>query len=265
MFNNINKKLPLIVEGCLNISYIDNLFMALFYKPSYMQNILSNDVDDLNSLHLQNMIYYYFVNNMRMKNVITSQLLNEIRNYSVYCGWKNNSNFMELFGVDEYYRFLADKFNQKKITIKKNNNVVFSDNYINLDINKNNDVKEMLNDWLGNFGEYNFDSIPDYVPINLNRMQQNGKISDDLIDIKKAIKFEKNNIDENQKNNIWVIQSVICNDKHNYYSIIRDGNNWFMYSNSKIPSLMKIDIKDEDIMYKIKKECVFLVYEIMNE
>ena len=267
MFNNINKKLPLIVEGCLNISYIDNLFVALFYKPSFVQNILSNEVEDLNSLHLQNMIYYYFVNNVRIRNVINSQTLNEIRNFSVFCGWKNNQNFIELFDINEYYDFLIEKFCHKKITLKNNDSILFSQNYITFNVNKNDDIKILTDTWIdNNFGDYRFDKIPDFIPIFLNRKSTTGKLNDDLIDIKKAISFKKNN-DETQKDTMWLIHSIICyakNDKQHYYSIINDNNEWFLYSSLKIPSLVKIDIKDEDISYKIKKECVFLLYTLQK-
>lgn len=265
MLNNISKNLPLIVEGCFNASYIDSLFVSLFYKPSYIQNVLSDESEDNDILHLQNMIYYYFVNNIRMGNVISANLINEIRNYSVYCGWKNDTNFLELFDVNEYYDFLMNKFNQKKICFKNNDKVLYSNNYLKFNITKNDDIKNLLDDLIDNdLKTYNLDDIPKYVSIFLDR-KNNLKMNDSLIDIKEGIRFNKNNIDETQHDNVWVLHSIICfskADRQHYYSIINENNNWYLYSSEKFPSLVKINITDESIAYKIKKECVFLTYTI---
>lgn len=265
--NKINKNLPLIVEECFNASYIDNLFVSLFYKPSFIQNVLSNDLEDVDIIHLQNMIFYYFVNNIRMGNVINTELINEIRNYSVYCGWKNDTNFLELFDVNEYYDFLMNKFEQQKICFKNKEKVLYSNNYLKFNITKNDDIKNLIDEWIETeLITYSLDEIPKYISIFLDR-KSNSKINDSLIDIKEGICFYKNNIDETQRDTVWSLHSIICfskADRQHYYSIINENNEWYLYSAEKFPSLVKINIKDESISYKIKKECVFLNYTINN-
>ena len=238
---NMNVNSPLIIENSLNASYIDNLFVAMFYKMSHIQNILTNDIDNCEHLYLHNMIYYYFVNNMKLKNVISSQIINEIRNYSVFCGWKKNLNFIDVFSVNEYYDFL--------ISVLNHNNLFNKSNYIELNISYNCDIKNALDVYLEN---NNLECIlPSFIPIYLN------KKSDVIIDIYKAITI-------NNYANIWAIHSIICFSKkeRQYYSIISSNNEWFLYTSSKKPSLIKINIADEELSYRIKQDCCFLFYTI---
>ena len=83
----------------------------------------------------------------------------------------------------------------------------------------------------------------------------------------KKIKFF-NNTDSTQKYIQWKIHSVICNEGDNfesshYYCIITDyNNNWFMFDDRKIPNLTEIDMSNDDIIDKIRKECMFITYVI---
>jgi hypothetical protein len=261
-----NKLIPFIVEDGLNTSYIDALFVSMFFKPSYIQNILSDYVDDLNFLHLQDIIYNYFVHNMRCGYTINAQIMNEIRNYLIYCGWKNDCNIVDMFEVQELFDFIMNGCNNKKITFYNSNNENISmTNFIHLNVQKNSDIKTLIYDLTSKMGNYKLSTQPNFIPIFLDRNLFSGKINDSLIDIQEAIQFEKNNIDQYQKNVMWILHSIICyskTDRGNYYSVVFDENGWYIYSNSKLPSLIKINIKDEDIAYKIKRECVFLLYTL---
>ena len=86
----MEKMINFIVEDGYNTSYMDSVFVALFYKTSYPQNILAEQVDDMNILYLQDLIYYYFVKNMRLNYTINSQIMNEIRNWMVICRNRNS-------------------------------------------------------------------------------------------------------------------------------------------------------------------------------
>jgi hypothetical protein len=261
-----NKLTPFIVEDGLNTSYIDALFVSLFFKPSHVQNILSDHLDDLNAMHLQDIIYHNFVHNMRHRYVIDSQIMNEIRNYFIYCGWKRDNEILNLFEVQELYNFLMEKFSQEKITFNKNNNEIIDINYIHLNVNNNSDIKTLLDEWITTtLGNFELKQIPKFIPIFLDRNISSTKINTFLIDIHEGIQFEKNNINEEQKNTMWKIHSIVCFSKTHtghYYSIVQSNNSWFMYNNSKKPSLVNIDMKDYDIACKIQKECVFIMYTL---
>lgn len=269
-----NKITPFIVEDGLNTSYIDSLFVSMFYKPSYIQNILSNYTNNLNFLHLQDIIFHYFVRNMRCGYTINSQIINEIRNYLIYCGWKNDCNIIDMFEVQELFDFIINGCSDEKIIMidnmnnDVNNKNIFAKNFIHLNIQKNSDIKTLMDDFIcDQLKDYKLINLPNFIPIFLDRNLFSGKINDSLIDIQQAIQLEKNNIDVEQQGVVWILHSVICyskTDRGNYYSIVCDKNGWYIYSNSKLPSIKKIDIKDEDIAYKIKKECVFLFYTLVK-
>lgn len=294
-----NKSLSLIVEDGYNTSYIDSLFVSMFFKPSYIQDVLSDDVENFKFMHLQDIIYNYFVKNMRCGYVINSQIMNEIRNNLIYCGWKNDCNIIEVFDVQELYDFIIQGLNKNQLTFNfiesekkdfeiinkeidininidnnnsENNNKskdltlksTMSINYINLDIYKSESIKNLLNEWIDKkFKLYQLEEIPTFIPIFLNRTIDN-KYNESLIDIQEGIQLNKNNINDEQKEYVWIIHSIICYSKveRKYYSVIVNNKSWYLFKNSKLPSLIKIDIKDEDWAYKIKKECVFLFYTL---
>ena len=264
----LSNKLPLIIEDGLNTSYIDSLFVSLFYKPSFIQNVLSVYVEDLDIMYLQEMIYYNFVDKMRRKYVIGSQIMNEIRNYLVYCGWKNENNFIDLFEVQDLFDFLMNKCYKNVISFNCKHNDKLYMNYININVKNDNNVKNMIEKLIDdNLESYHFFNIPYFIPLFFNRYND-GNYNDSLIDIKEAIQFKYKNDTEDQHDHIWLIHSIICYskaEKGNYYSIISDGNNWFLYSNTKLPSMIKIDICNEDIAFKIKKECVFVLYTLHKQ
>ena len=264
-----NKSTPFIVEDGLNTSYIDALFVSLFFKPSHIQNVLSEYLDDLNAMHLQDIIYHYFVHNMRHRYTIDSQIMNEIRNYFVYCGWKKDNDITNLYEVQDLYEFLMEKFCEDKIVFNNGSDATTCVNYIHLNINKNSDVKTLLDEWITTkFDNYELKEIPNFVPVFIDRNIFSTKINNFLIDIQEGIQFDKNNTNKEQKNIMWKIHSIVCFSKTNtghYYSIVNNDNSWFMCSNSKMPSLVNIDLKDADIACKIQKECVFIMYTLDNK
>jgi hypothetical protein len=259
-----NKSLSLIIEDGYNTSYIDSLFVSMFYKPSYIQNILLDDVINLKFLHLQNMIDTYFVEKMRMGYVINSLTMNEIRNQLIFCGWKNESNIIEVFNVQELYDFIMNGFNKKQLMFKTTNENNIAINYISLNVSKNNDIKDLLNIWIdNNLSSYELKENPTFIPLYLNRI--NGeKYNESLIDIQEGIQLKKNNTNKEQHELMWKIHAITCFSKNErkYYSIIIHNKSWYLFKNSKLPSLMKINIDDEDFVYKIQKECVLLFYTL---
>jgi hypothetical protein len=218
------------------------------------------------------MVYNYFVYRMRHRYTIDTQIINEIRNYLTICGWKNDNDMTNLFEVQDLYEFIMNQFSQKKISFIINDGLDSNEihktidvNYIGLKINKNSSIKTLLNDWINtNIGDnkYELKQIPNFIPVFLDRNIFSSQIDNHVVDIEEGIQFELNNLNEEQQNTVWKIHSIVCFSKGRYYSIVRDEHSWYIYNNSKLPSLMNIDLKDKDIAYKIQKECVFILYTL---
>jgi hypothetical protein len=264
MNNNI---IPFIVENALNSSYIDSLFVSLFFKQSYIQDILSEYPENISFIYLQELIYENFVYNMRCNYFIDSTIINEIRNYMTLCGWKNGSDTINTYDVQDLYSFLINGFHKSKLnfTIKNNEKETITKlNYIELKVTNNTDIKTMLDVYFDeNMQQYNFEEIPNFIPIYLNRnieTKNNNKLNSFFVDIKQGIFISKNNTNIEQKTLLWTIHSIICYSSGNYYSIVSNESGWYLFNHFKLPSLLKIDIKNEDIAAKIKQECVFILY-----
>ena len=106
-----------------------------------------------------------------------------------------------------------------------------------------------------------FREIPLVIPIYFNRPHG----SQFQVDITRGIRF-KQITDPIQSKTIWNIHAIICYSNSgggNYYTIFSlDNNQWYMFSNDKIPSLIKIIMSDQDISDKIKQECVMAIYRL---
>jgi hypothetical protein len=256
---------PFIVEKTLNTSYIDSLFVALFYEPSHIQNILSEYPTDIRFLYLQELIHENFVSNMRRRYFIDGNTINEIRNYMVLCGWKNDLDITYLYAVQELYSFLINGFLKTKLRINTKSSISEM-NYIELKARQNSNLKLMLDDYFNeNFPQFYFESLPNFITVYINRNYETkgAEINSFFVDINKAISFPKYNTNSSQKDKYWVIHSIVCYsraDNGHYYSVVTDRTSWYLFSNSKLPSLLKIDIKNEDISARIKQECVLAFY-----
>ena len=107
--------------------------------------------------------------------------------------------------------------------------------------------------------------IPFLIPIHVNRNIYGNKINTCSVDIMKKIKFSTSD-DSNQKNMSWQIHGVICYSKttQQYYSLIQlISGDWYMYDSTQKPSIYKIEnMKKDDFNFKIKEECVFILYRL---
>lgn len=267
-----------VVENGLNTSYIDSLLVALFYKSTHIQNMLLQYPAESKFIYLQELINNNFVDKIRQNFSIESSVVNEIRNYSFICGWKNNvSNVAELYNVIDYSDFLLKGFgyNNFEIDIIELNNSEeyvksLSLPYIEVNVKCDTHIKDLINEWKNKNIKnkqslicYNFKEIPMIIPIYINRKCDDGYISLNKVDIYKRIKFKgkKTNLSNDCQ---WTIHSVICfstSGGGNYYSLIKyDSNNWYIFGNDRIPSIMKFDMTNKDMCDKIKQECVILFY-----
>lgn len=265
-----------VVSNGLNTSYIDSVLMALFYSQSHLKMFLNQYPENSKFIYLQELINDNFVENVRQGYSIESSILNEIRNYSIICGWKNDSHITDLHNVSDYMKFLMEgigfgqinfetvEYDQMEHEIIK----TLSMSHIEIKLNENSDIKQLLDEWYDNnfisktqtFGN-RFREIPLFIPIYFSR--QSGSFVQ--IDIKKRIKFKKNS-DPIQNKSSWIIHSIICFSNSGgggYYTIINMGNyKWSIFSNDKLPSLIEISLNDPNIASKIKQECVMIIYRL---
>jgi len=270
----INMSLIFKVDDGLNTSYIDALLVALFYKPSPATNMLNTIPENASFLYLQEQIKIDFVEKIKQNYSIESRVLNQIRNYSVLCGWKRNDsliNIIELFNVVDYYKFFALGVGCGLINFESSdaNDANITNTIIRLvPTQQETNIRKLLDDWIYNNllkkstqTKYHFKEIPTLIPIHIDRSNLNSSV-----DIMKKIKFCNNN-NSNQENLSWTIHSIVCFSNSSvryYYSLINyDANTWLIYDNTKIPSLIKVDIKNDIYLQnKIKLECVFVIYKI---
>jgi hypothetical protein len=273
-----------VVADGLNTSYIDSILMSLFYKSSHLEEMLIQQPDNAEFIYLQEMISNNFIDLARRNFSIDSSIINEIRNYSLICGWKSSSSITELFSVVDYLTFLMTGFNFGGIKMEI---VEMTDhdeevrllnfNYIEVSVYDEDNVDHLLKKWLENCTKktktissihYRFAELPMIIPIYINRHTEKDITNTSQIDIFKKIKFRKNN-DKTQDNACWIIHAIIClssSGSGHYYSLIQvDKKDWYLFSNARIPSLVKIRISDPDVALKIKKECVLILYRLNDD
>lgn len=261
------------VEGGINTSYIDSLLIALFYKPSTIDNILNNSPISCEFYYLQE-LFRNFVEIVRRNYSVGLDLLNEIRNYSIMCGWKQDGNILDLFNVSDYYNFIVTSLNSNIIRfeiIDKDNNQISEKqiSLINISISKDTDsdikINELLDQWanIEIKNVYHFLDIPNYIPIYINRFDINKIFYRGKVNIMKAIRWTNNN-DVNQRKIKWNIHSIICYSETNphYYTLVYINSKWYIYDNLNIPALEELNIKQQCITEKIKQECILLFFKL---
>ena len=275
-----------VVENGLNTCYIDSLFVGLFYKHNDgLSNILECIPKKPEGYYLQELIKLKFVEAIKRKYSITFSTMNEIRNYSVICGWSNNSDITEQKKCSDYYNFIYELFDippleleiiEIKDNILTNNIEKVVTPYIHLDLHKDDNIKNLLTNWINktinNTGKntincYKLTNIPQFVIMNVNRFDNKGKRTQFKLDIMRRIKFF--NINDNTQNYLkWKIHSVICHNgnKENighYYTIINTHRNkWILFDDEIIPSFKEIDFEDSDFKDKIMLEAIMIIYTI---
>jgi len=255
----------IIVDDGFNTSYIDSLLIALFYikKNNIFQNMLSDLPEQIPFAYLQDLIQNNFIEQIRKGYMIDITITNEIRNYSIICGWKDSPSITESFNVVDYLGFLTTGFGFKlkyEIMEKKGETIISKNiNHINVKlISDDMRIDELLRDWVKDtFNDklWNFKEIPIMIPIYLDRLKED-KWNNNKVDIMKRIMFDAH------KDYSWVIHAIVGVSNKRYYSIINYDTNWYMFSNNRIPAFTKLNIKTEDISDKIKHECVLIIYRL---
>lgn len=295
----------IIVENGYNTCYIDSLLMSMFYIPSIIyNNMLECDPTNMDFIYLQEMIKVNFIEPLRkdVSVAITSEIVNEIRNYSFINGWKLNEpeELLEQQDVTEYYTFLLENLSNHTIHVERvtiTEGIMSKDDYgqieklpfITLNLNEyefETNIKTLLSQWMNDntveiqretmednirvtknikaLNIYKVCNIPYIVPIHINRfISVDSEKLRTKIDINKKIKL----IENSQLR--WIIHAVICHTgdtlkQGHYYAIIVNNNKWLMFDDNSVPSLKEIDMSNTELIEKIKRECVFLLYKYFN-
>ena len=184
-----NNQIPYIVENGYNTSYIVSLLTGLFYKDTHNINyILEQDPKRAEGYYLQELIKCKFINPIQRNYSINSSIINEIRNYSVICGWSSDGNITEQKDCGEYLKFLLEIFNVTLLEFEIfeiKNNIIIENNkkismpYIKLNITKNDTLKNLLQCWINStlyspddniIHCYKLSNIPQFIILNINRL-----------------------------------------------------------------------------------------------
>ncbi len=277
--------IPCVVENGFNTCYIDSLLVSLFYKNNdNILNMLEATPIKPEGIYLQEIIKLKFVEAIQRNYSITSSTMNEIRNYSIICGWSQDDNIDGQKDCSKFYNFIANLFNVQPIefeileikdNILTNNSKKINLPYISLNLTKDDSIKNMLSYWITTeltqnnslnniYNCYKLINIPQFIIININRFDYQGKRNNYKLDIMKRIKFF--GISDTSQNYLkWKIYSIICHRGENYnsghyYSVIINQKKWLLFDDNIIPSFQQIDLEDTDIKKQIMLESVMIIY-----
>jgi ubiquitin C-terminal hydrolase len=280
-------QIPCVVENGINTCYIDSLFVALFYKNSQIDKLLNIDPIDVSAIYLQELIKTKFVDIIRKNYIVTSDVINEIRNYAHISGWCELKPFIDdKEDVSEFYHFLINIFSAKyiefdKISLDESHKITKELlPFIPINIGKKNSnirIKDLFIDFLNNFCSdetnkitscYKLSNIPVYLPFVINRYDQTGKKIKCKIDIMDQIKFF-NIADKTQEVFKWKISSIICHigsdiKSGHYYSYVLIDSKWLKFDDQVIPSFVQININDFDVKNDIMDNSAMLFYLLKN-
>lgn len=276
---------PFIVENAINTCYIDSLIMALLYKNSPIDNILSKDLKNGTGVHiyLQEYIKEKFVNLVRNNKSVLSEDVEMIRVISSQIGWFNNEEYMNQQDVTEFYCFLADIFEFEKIMIQRksllqNNNNKLGEKetipYIPLYLPEcqNITVKKMLSDWqydnishienTKSLNTYDIINSPLIIGLAINRFSNEGIRIDTNVIIQKKIHLNEKVLQTDE----WYFHAAICHRgnslKEGHYYTLISGNDgvWYIFDDLQVPCMREVKMDDYEITNMLKKECFFLIY-----
>jgi len=249
--------------------------------------ILETEPNTPEGFYLQELIKVNFVNPIKKNYSIPMNIINEIRNYTVICGWSKNQNIVEQKDCCKFYIFLSDLLNIPKIefeifrikdNIIANNSQILKTQVINLQITKDDNVRNLFYNWINSnitselnngiqFNCYKLINIPNYIIFNINRFNQEGERNNYKLDIMKHIKFFGIN-DQSQSYLKWKIHSIICyngttqKNGHYYTILLINKQEWIIFDDLQIPSFNSINLEDDNVKEKIMLESVMLLYTL---
>lgn len=269
-----------IIEDGINTDYIDTILFNLFYQKDLFDFLLSNKLKILEYYFIQEFIKNIFVNKIRNNLSISSENINELRHLFINNGWSDYDNIFKKYDPIDFYSYLVSIFeiipiklitkqsvNSKKI-LKKESLI----NFINLELPFNsNDIYKLstlIKKWYSNNEQIRIiDNIPTILVFHINRFNKSNSKNSTKIDIPKKIKPFKYIYNSKYKNISWDFSSIICvngfkKNKINYYSILKNKNEWILFNNKNYPCLKKINIKNNKIKNIIMSDAKILIYKL---
>jgi hypothetical protein len=282
-FDNFDDNIiPCVVEGGYNTSYINALLTTLFYRENeYIKELLTSEPLLPAAYYLQEIIKSNFVEPLRRHFSIKFDIFNEIRNYLLINGFLNNFNIIDSIknnSIDLLFDFIIDFLNGNKLEfdimkirdgqiIEKDKKLKTSIIKINIDnfTETNTSIKKEFIKWLKfnvlnndeEFYSYEIKKMPNYICFYFNRINK----EETNIDIMKKIKFFIN-CNPTQNCIKYKIHGLVCKENNKFYSILTNNNKWLMFTENKIPSLEYISMSDDDMIEKIQKEVIFVIYTL---
>jgi ubiquitin C-terminal hydrolase len=286
----------IIVENGLNTCYISSLLMALFYTPSNIYyKLLESDPINTNYTYLQELIKINFVEPIRKNYSITSDIINEIRNFLFINGLQTD-DFNEIIkqqNIGKLYLYFIEHLNCQQ-TDTTTNDIFYIDTklpFVTINLSTENNLEVGINKLLFTWmTENNVDTsvnkdtfnifkdivtkrisnIPFIFPIYIDRYK-NDKRNNTIIDIKYNIQPLKGMGDFDKAQ--WSIHAIICQTGKNikniknghYYTVLFHNEKWYIFDDQSVPSLVKIDIKSDIFKNKIGSEVVFIIYKYYDE
>jgi len=226
----------LIIENGYNTSHIYSLLIALFYKNTNAKisyELLHKQPITNNYYYLQELISNNFLFKIHKGQSITTNVLNEIRNYIGICMNVNDfESHVKLWDIKNFYSYLITHISSFKINA--------SENIINIKLDN-----PLLSSYLMT---YNIKNNPILLPIYITKQQSTIPI------ITKCVKI-------NEK--YYEIMSLICFNK-SYYVLVYINDFWYMFNDNNISSVSKINLSDKKILKKILMECKMVFYTLTN-
>ena len=284
---------PIILENGYNTSglyaFITSMFLA---RSDSVIKLLNIDGEDIRISYVQEFLKENIIGRFQMNRSMPISSINRFRNLLFNFGWRRDvRNDINLLLSDtdptDIYNFLFAKRMQNKLYFErvesKENKVdtisfdaieiglgdlVFSDGKLPI-INLSSSIKNWIQKYVAQSENHNysyrFKDLPYLIPVfidpAINNTNEESRVP---IDIKEAIGFQSLN-DPVQKIFTWDIQSIVLFNYENkeYSSLIRNENDdWFLVSQSTIPSNIKIDMSDPNVVKVISRQIRAVFYKI---
>lgn len=241
-----------VIDDGYNTSYMSAIFVGLFCEKSIIEKIMLTNTYQCegHTTYLQKLIKHKFVDSIRNNISVTSNVLNEIRNYAYLCGWKLSMPLLDLmdsYNPTDFLFFLLDIFKIPLIEIDNS-----PQHCITLDKLDSN-LTKMYNIWTQ---YHTIDNIPPFLIFKIDR----DIIGNAPVDYMTKIKLFKS---EHLYGDIkWIFHCIICKASNNlYYCVIMINEILYVWYEKQCPNLFVLDLEDQNGITKIKTESICVIYK----
>lgn len=249
-----------------NKSCITSIIMCLFYISSSFDKMLSTSVNSNSVIYLQEYLVCTINKKIRANKSLTLNNINTL--YDIICESGFNFSNYENNVIDVFNFFISKlKYDGTYIRYVQKNINTFTKEIAYMPINLLNNNSPTIKNIFNTFTtDCQFLNFPEHICFYINRFELL-KINRTFVNISKQISYSYNNDILHTKT--WRFCSLICHtgdsiQNGHYYSIIykHTSNLFYVCDDMIIPSLIKIDLKDEFVRKKIESECVFIIYSL---